>query len=1144
MNEISEDENNKQVITYGIDFDMLTAYYGEVLDTDVEPFYYRPDDSSKEESVCRYIKDSDKYADKDLEKDQDASEEERSLSVPDFDDDLLFYEEEEKEPFQEYLTPEMALKFSLRNYAEPKMSYLMRATGMSSDMLADRLNLYLDPSACDLMNAEDVWLTDFMYLRGKGYELLEEAKKAHEKYGRYQRNIDLIKKNLPEEIPIEDIHIGLGSRAISDGYLYAEFIAETLHMSYPPKIKYNEAKNRWEIKSMAVPDQKLNREVYGTWDMDALTIFKLTMNMQAIEKKDTVERYNEKGEKKIIKVLNLPKTLLAIEKQALQVAEFKRWILRDPERAQRVHKRYIRGQAGFLRPHFNGDFLELTGKNPNLNLFEHQLIGITRVLFSNNTLLAFDTGSGKSYTIICSGSELKRMGIAKKILYVLPNAILDHFASEWKYAYPNSKVLVIYPEDFNTDKAGYIKKIKEEEYDAILMAMSSYDMFCMSRSYYLTQKDCEIKDCIYKMESTVDQSEKKDWKRKIESLKKEYQHLYLTASTDVTACFDELGIDAIFIDEAHMYKNIKITCNLQNVVGFNGTSAKKCEYNMDKIRFIQKNKGVVVFSTGTPIKNSLTDVYAMMMYLQPDDLEYLKIHTFTDWLAAFCEPEENWEVGIDSVSHRRITRLLFRNIPELIDIFSNCAEFYTADKEILQLPELDDSKTIVVPRSKEQAEFYEELARLLENREINPLAATVWGGMASVDIRLVRPDVVPDTGTTKSAYCAEEAAAIYREAPGTAQLIFCDVSVPKKEGFHVYAELKRELMDRGIPECEIAFIHDATNEAKRRKLFADVNQAKVRILIGSTQKAGVGVNLQEKLVCIHHLDTCWGVADLKQRNARMMRIGNTVKHTKERKYITEKSFDAYMYQLLYNKQKFTAQFTQGTLSKYHRSEWDVSLLVLEYAEIIALAMGNIMLKRHIDTSNALERAKMKEKEYARQLFHMQSQLSDLPKAICDKEALIEAIHSDIDLYKEYHEDFTVTEAAEFGEMILSDIRKNVRIPKERPVDWYQGFEVILPANMTEESPYILLRGAASYSVMLKGATSLTCCKKMEKVLKNLDKRLIQVEEYKKQQRHEYEHAKSMLSKGNPYTEEVEALQKQLEAIEQELEHSAGEKGCA
>ena len=1045
-----------------------------------------------------------------------------------------------------FMSADEALTKCLNKCTWPDMCYLMKHTGMEREELAEELHLYQDPMAYDLHQDSDKdWYRENEYISsGKSVgTLLKEAKEMNEKYdGRFARNVAYLKVLMPDKAFLEEVYIPLGSRCVSN-YQYAEFIAFLLDMNQLPVIKRKKLSRKRKIEEVSPPVVTLNTVEFGTERMPAVKLIEHVLNETPIKVKDPRPRSDGR---KVDYVINPEETQAALDKLELIFAKFQEWIYADKERAEQIRKKYFETYGTYVTANYDGGYLKFPDLNPLLVLYRHQRNGIARILCSRsrNTLLVYDTGAGKTYTMICAAHELKRMHIVRKAMFVLQSAFFESFVADHRYAYPEDKLLVVSEDKFSkNERAKTIEEMKHGDYDAIYIRSSSYDMLDLSKDYYISLLNADIKKYKQQMEDCYG-FEKKHLQKKVEKIQKEIQALK-DAEEPIEHCWESLGVDCLFIDECHTYKNINVKSSLENVVGLHRTGSIKCERNLHKVHYVQQltESSRVVFSSATPVKNSIADVYAMQMYLQPDMLEFLDIKSFDEWAAVFCEVHTQFEISPDAMNYRNITRLTFHNIPELIQIFSSVADFYHADREELQLPETVQYQDIVVPKTKEQHEVYNEIARKLElvhlkvmsRKEYNELLACMEARLATTDIRLSRPNAVVAKHSTKISYCVEEVYKNYVEHPGTAQIIFSDIGVPKKDCFNVYDQLKLELIERGVPANEIAFIHEGTTDKKRAKLLEDLNQAKIRVMIGSTSKLGLGVNAQLNLYALHHLDAPWSPADVQQREGRLVRMGNKNESVKIYRYIAGESFDAYIWQVLDNKAQFIFRFLSAGFALMQRDVEDIAYVALSYSEVKALALGSVLLRKRVETQTVLERCKIKSRQRKNELSKCQTMLHEIPLQIAECTKRMDTFTKDLECYKAYKEVVTQEERLALGEELLYEIVHNVNVSEERCFDVYQGFDVILPKYMKEEEPHVFLERHGRYLVPLKNAKELGCSKRFDNVLEKLSDKIKKEAERIKFLETERHKARKEIRKGNPMDEKIDAVVKELEQIDKQLE---------
>ena len=793
-----------------------------------------------------------------------------------------------------------ALVKSLTTLGRVDIEFIASVTGSDYKTVITTLrgSIYQNPSTWNECFYQG-WETSEEYLSGNLMEKLRAAKKASKKYnGYFKDNIKAIKSVLPPTVATDDIYITLGSpwvpSDIIDDFIEHLFGENTKYwmnsdrMKEYLSVKHDELTGTWEIPQKTRYGHGVtDTESYGTSRLEALYILEKTLNMKTIAVKDEVAcPTNASGKKRVI---NKEETLLALEKQQKLIKEFQDWVWEDEKRKQRLETIFENRYSCVRRRIFDGSFLDFPDLSPNINLFPYQKNAIARIIFTSNTLLAHDVGSGKTYIMIASGMELRRMGISKKNLYVVPNNIIGQWERIFLEMYPNAKLLTVHPKNFVPAKREkMLEKIRDEDFDGIIMAYSCFEQIPLSENYYID----ELQNMKSKIDNLQSDSKKRtnSLKKKKEKLNKELSELIVSLSKiNCGVYFDELGISRLYVDEAHNYKNVPIETKADNVLGITHNGSKKCKDMLDKVRMIQKSGGGVIMATGTPITNSITDAFIMQKYLQNGELGLLDLQSFDSWIGMFAEKSTEFEIDVDTSNYRLATRFSkFHNLPELTKLFSQIADFHHSDK-INGIPEIDGYSDALIGKTQSFENYLKNISARADlvrngvvNRSIdNMLMITNDGRKAALDIRLVSPNE-QFTPQSKVYRCAENVFDIYLKTDGT-QLVFCDTSTPKA-GFNMYDELKRLLIEKGILPSQIAFVHDATSETKRNTLFKMMRNGDIRILIGSTVKLGIGVNVQDKLIAIHHLDVPWRPSDVG-RILRTFKIKKNVEVTDNGKII-------------------------------------------------------------------------------------------------------------------------------------------------------------------------------------------------------------------------------------------------------------------
>ena len=733
------------------------------------------------------------------------------------------------------------------------------------------------------------------------------------------------------------------------------------------------------------------------------------------------------------------------------------------------------------------------------------------------------------------------MNLSKKNLYVVPNNIVGQWRNIFKFMYPSAKILCVEPKNFTPAKKEFVlSQIRDDNFDAIIMAYSCFERIPISQNYYieeLKEERIKIQSALVKAGRSITSLERK--KKSIEEALGK-----LAVSDDNTAdviCFDELGITRLFVDEAHNYKNVPIDTKTDKVLGISASGSKKCRDMMDKVHLVQKNNngGGVIMATGTPITNSITDAFVMQKYLQSGELALLDLQSFDAWVGMFAEKSTEFEIDVDTSGYRLATRFSkFHNLPELTSLLSSIADFHQVDKNA-GIPDFDGYNDAIIAKTDEFAEYLEEISAraervrqgVIDRKDDNMLLITTDGRKAALDIRLVNP-TSSFTYQSKVARCAENVFDIYEETAdnNSVQLIFCDSSTPKI-GFNIYDEMKRLLVAMGMPSEKIAYIHDADTEMQRTRLFAKVKCGDVRVLIGSTFKLGLGVNVQDKLVALHHLDIPWRPSDQTQREGRILRQGNENEKIRIYRYITEGSFDAYSWQLLETKQRFIVGLLSGSLTE--RSGADIENTVLNYAEIKALAVGNPLIKQRVETANLLSRYLTLQKKAIETHIRLEKELSEIPDSISRTKTFIDKCKADILYYRENSREYDKIERKEIRKIISNALCEHVLMPHEKTIVNYQGFDVILPKNMIAEKPYLWLQKNGRYYVEM-GDTEKGVLIRVDNVLEGLEAHLSKLGESLTELYSKQESIKKELSKKEDYATKIEETKAKLARIDKQL----------
>ena len=1132
-----------------------------------------------------------------------------------------------------------ALILSLTTLGRVDVEYMSAVTGEDYKTVISALKgaIYQNPDTWDECFYKG-WETAEEYLSGNLMRKWKAAKAANEAYdGYFSDNLEAIEKVLPANVAAKDIYVTLGSPwvpadVIDDFILHlfgnplremwVDCTAERRWVKVCPKSEcddqdcpywqahisesgiklpdyyktiHDEYTGTWEIPHKSRYHGSLAvRSVYGTKRMEALHILEKTLNMKALEVKDEISCPTNKSGKK--RVINQSETIAAMEKQKILIREFQKWVWKDPARKKRLETIFENQYSCMRRRIYDGSYLTFPGMDKSVELYPYQKNAVARILFSPNTLLAHDVGSGKTYIMIAAGQELRRMKLSKKNLYVVPNNIVGQWEKIFREMYPHAKVLTVTPRSFTPAKRQRVlEDIRDHDYDGIIMAYSCFELIPLSKEYYLEEiesKKQEIEE-ILKRKGKATSGLKKKQETVNEALDK-LNHTIDDLYDQVY--FDELGVTRLFVDEAHNYKNVPLETKITAVLGISRSGSKRCQDMMDKVHMVQrKNDGKgVVLATGTPITNSITDVYVIQRYLQEGELGLLDLQSFDGWVGMFAERVTEFEVDVDTTQHRMATRFTkFHNLPELTALLSGIADFHQMDKTA-GIPDCDGRSDALISKTQEFSDYLDDISfradqvrhGSVSRRDDNMLKITTDGRKAALDMRLVDPTAM-FTYQSKVARCSENVADIYFKtmADRSTQLVFCDTSTPKS-GFNLYDELKDRLVQLGVRREEIAFVHDAETEKHREALFSRVRSGEVRVLIGSTFKLGLGVNVQDRLIALHHLDVPWRPADMTQREGRILRQGNKNPKVEIFRYITEGSFDAYSWQLLETKQRFINAILAGSMEE--RSMSDVEDTALDYAEVKALAIGNPLIKKRVETANELQRFRTLQRKLVEERLRMEKELAELPGEIRRKEEQIGLCSEDIDFIESWNAahpsiagavdgvadgatcesagesvggatdgvaggpaDGATCESADekeekkrekkrvaeyrkkMRESLDKAIRDNVLETRERRLTEYRGFDLILPANMLREKPAILLRRNGKYRVEL-GDREIGNLIRIDHFIDSMD-------DHRKKLKRELNHLQARtrdieteLAKDPGYVRQIEMLRKRLEHIDQQL----------
>ena len=919
-------------------------------------------------------------------------------------------------PAEKVDTAVEALALSIGEKARVDMEYMSRLTGKDEENLFSDLKgvVFLNPNYKEGVNEK--YLPADEYLSGNVRQKWAIAKAKAEQDPQYQINADALAQVQPTDLTASEISVRLGATWLDTAYV-RQFIFETLgtprSAQWSMKVHYSGITGEWRIEGKSKDRGNVKAiSTYGTQRINAYEIIETTLNLKDVRIFDY--QYDEEGRR--IAVLNKKETAIAQSKQELIKDAFAEWIWKDPDRREAICKTYNILFNSNRPREYDGSHISFSGMNPEITLRKHQVNAIAHILYGGNTLLAHVVGAGKTFEMVAAAMESKRLGLCQKSLFVVPNHLTEQWATEFLQLYPAANILVATRKDFETkNRKKFCGRIATGDYDAIIIGHSQFEKIPMSVERQRAILEQQIDEIMMGISEAKREKAENFTIKQMEKTKKGLQakidKLNDQSRKDDVVTFEELGVDRIFIDESHYFKNLFLYTKMRNVGGIAQTEAQKSSDLFMKCRYLDEITGErgIVFATGTPISNSMVELYTIQRYLQMSALEEQGLQHFDAWAANYGETVTAIELSPEGTGYRAKTRFAkFYNLPELMSVFKNVADIQTADMLKLPVPEAH-YRNIALKPSEYQKEIVASLAERAEkvrNREVdssvdNMLMITNDGRKLALDQRLVNP-MLPSDPNSKAAKCAENVFEIWQRTAGqrSTQMIFCDLSTPKDDGtFSVYDDIHAKLLELGIPENEIAFIHNAKSEVQKKDLFGKVRSGQVRILLGSTQRMGAGTNCQQKLIALHHLDCPWRPSDLQQREGRIIRQGNENKEVDIYSYVTEGTFDAYLYQLVESKQKFISQIM--TSKSPVRSAEDVDEQALSYAEIKALASGNPMIKEKMDLDIEVSKLKLLKANHLSQKYALEDAISkDFPKQIAETQVRIAGYGADIATVKE------------------------------------------------------------------------------------------------------------------------------------------------
>lgn len=1046
-----------------------------------------------------------------------------------------------------------ALIVSLSEKARVDITFMQKLCNMDMDKMLKDLE-------GEIFNVPEYgkpnhWVTADEYLSGNVREKLKIAEHFAETDERFNVNVKYLKEVQPKDLSASEISVRLGSTWIppEDIKVFIEYLLNPSNYACQNiNVHYNEATSEWWIEGKNYDKYNIKAtNTYGTGRASAYKIIEDSLNL-----KDTrIYDYYEDENGKRVAELNKKETAIAQAKQEQIKLAFEEWIWKDPERRERLTKIYNE-RFNSIRPReYDGSHISFDGMNPEITLRKHQVNAIARILYGGNTLLAHEVGAGKTFEMVAAAMESKRLGLCNKSLFVVPNHIVEQFGQEFLQLYPSANVLVTTKKDFETaNRKKFCSRIATGDYDAIIISHSQFEKIPMSVERQVTIIQKQIEDITLGIQDLKNNNGERFSIKQMEKTKKSLEtrlaKLNDTSRKDDVVTFEELGVDRIFVDEAHYYKNLFLYTKMRNVGGIAQTEAQKSSDLFMKCRYLDELTGGkgVIFATGTPISNSMVELYTMQRYLQYGELEKRHLQQFDAWASTFGETVTAIELSPEGTGYRAKTRFAkFFNLPELMALFKEVADIQTSEMLNLPVPKANYHNVVIEPSEiqKELVKDLSERAEKIRNRMVdssvdNMLKITNDGRKLALDQRLTN-DMLEDFEHSKVATCADNIYSIWDKTNDdkSAQLVFCDLSTPHNDGkFNVYDDLKTKLIDRGIPEEEIAFIHDANTDARKQDLFNKVRRGQVRVLIGSTQKMGAGTNCQDRLIALHDLDCPWRPSDLIQRSGRIIRQGNKNPEVDIYRYVTEGTFDAYLYQLVENKQRFISQImTSKTPVRFAE---DIDETALSYAEIKALAAGNpdIIEKTELDTQVA--KLKLLKQNYLSEKYELEDKvIKYYPNEIKRLDNRIEDMKEDIEVFNNNNTpdnsfekmnikgtDFT--ERKEAGEKII-EICKSMTNPEPLEIGEYKGFKIILSFDTMDRKFYASMKNNLSYKTEL-GSDPSGNITRIDNVLNGIETRLSSVENNLEDTKKNYESAKKEIEKPFPQEEELKTKSKRLDEL--------------
>ena len=1021
------------------------------------------------------------------------------------------------EPVTSVDTASEALAVSIGEHAKVDLPFMAELSGKTEEQITEELAgaIFRNPLT-------DKWETSDEYLSGNVREKLGIAERFAENHPEYEGNVQYLKKVQPKDLDASEIEVRLGATWVDTEYI-TQFMGETFHtpgyyLGSKIDVRYAAVNGQWNItgKNMDNRGNALVQSTYGTQRANAYRLLEDALNLRDTKIYDTIE--DADGEHR---VLNKKETMLAQQKQEMIKEAFKEWIFRDIDRREALCKKYNELFNSSRPREYDGSHIQFTGMTPEITLMPHQKNAVAHILYGNNTLLAHCVGAGKTFQMIAAGMESRRLGLSQKNLYVVPNHLTEQWGSDFLRLYPGANVLVATKKDFEpANRKKFCSRIATGDYDAIIIGHSQFERIPLSVERQAAAIEKQIRDITMAIEDAEGQEGTRYTVKQMEKTRKSLQtrldKLNDQTRKDDVVTFEQLGVDRLFVDESHNYKNLFLYTKMRNIAGIAQTDAQKSSDMFMKCQYLDELTGGkgVTFATGTPVSNSMVELYTIMRYLQYDTIQKMGLGHFDSWAAAFGETVTAIELSPEGTGYRAKTRFArFFNLPELISLFKESADIQTADMLNLPVPEAEYINEVLKPSEIQQdmvsafADRAEAVrSGLVEPTVDNMLKITNDGRKCALDQRLLN-DMLPDEADSKVNRCAKNAYDIWEETAEkkSTQLIFCDLSTPKNDGtFNVYDDIREKLVEKGIPREEIAFIHEAGTEAKKAELFAKVRAGQVRILLGSTPKLGAGTNIQDRLIALHHLDCPWKPSDLEQQEGRILRQGNQNEKVKIFRYVTENTFDAYMWQILENKQKFISQIM--TSKSPVRACEDVDDAALSYAEIKALATGNPYIREKMDLDIQVSKLKLMKANHTSQKYRLETDIAkNYPVQIAAQKEQIAGLRADREAVKPILEENekdnfsmmiggkTYTDRKEAGTAILAACAGLKAVKSNGQIGEFHGFSLNASYDSFYQTYKLTIKRQCSYQIEI-GKDVLGNLQRISNALTGIEKRLTEAEQ--------------------------------------------------